>query len=142
MLDVEIINAWKRRGVREDDDDYEGRMNLVPPNNVATAVEHENQRAASPTMLLPMSANKEAACTAGTLCQAPDHANINSSMHCCLNCRGKIHSAMWCGKNRGNYIMSVGGPVLGCILLFALLLRLAPDCHSSYLPITRNMAYY
>ncbi len=99
MLDTEIIDAWKRRGVREDDDDYEGRMNLVPPNNVAAAVERENQRAASTTTPLPMPANKEAVCAASTLCQAPDHANINSSMHRCLNCRGKIHSAMWCGEN-------------------------------------------
>jgi hypothetical protein len=106
MLDVEIINAWKRRNVREDDDDYEGRMNLVPPNNVAAAVERENQRAASATTPLPMSANEEAACAAGMLCPAPDHANINSSMHRCLNCRGEIHRAMWCGKNWGDYIMS------------------------------------
>ncbi len=57
MLDAEIIDAWKRRGVREDDDDYEGRMNLVPPNNVAAAVEHKNQHAASATTPLPMSTN-------------------------------------------------------------------------------------
>ncbi len=99
MLDAEIINAWKCRGVGEDDDDYEGRMNLVPPNNVAAAVERENQRAASATTPLPMSANEEAACAAGTLCQAPDHTDINSLTHRRLNCRGKIHSAMWCGEN-------------------------------------------
>jgi hypothetical protein len=34
-----------------------------------------------------------------------------------------------------------GHPRLGCILLFALLLRLAPDRHSN-LRITRNTAYY
>jgi hypothetical protein len=106
MLDAEIIDAWKRRGVGEDDDNYEGRTNLVPPNNVAAAVECENQRAASTTTPLPMSANEEAACAAGTLCQAPDHADINMLTHHCLNCRGKIHSAIWCGKNWGNYIMS------------------------------------
>jgi hypothetical protein len=71
--------------------------NNEDPNTAATR---------TPTTLLPMSANKEAACAAGMLCQAPDHADINSSMHCCLNCRGEIHSAMWCGKNWGNYIMS------------------------------------
>ncbi len=102
MLDAEIIDAWKCRGVREDDDDYEGRMNLVPPNNVAAAVECKNQCAASATMPLPMSANEDAACAAGTLCQAPDHANINLSTHHCLNRRGKIHSTMWCGKNWGD----------------------------------------
>jgi hypothetical protein len=84
MLDADIIDAWKRRGVGEDDNDYEGRMNLVPPNNVAAAVERENQRAASAIRPLPMSANEEAVCAAGTLCQAPDHADINSSMHRCL----------------------------------------------------------
>jgi hypothetical protein len=68
MLDAKIINAWKRWGVREGDDDYEGRMNLVPPNNVAAAVECENQCAASATTPLPMSANEEAACAASTLC--------------------------------------------------------------------------
>jgi hypothetical protein len=56
-------------------------------------------------MPLPISTNKEAACAAGMLCQASDHANINSSMHHCLNCRGEIHSAMWCSRNWGNYIM-------------------------------------
>ncbi len=41
-MDAYIIDAWMRRDDREDDDAYEGRMNLGPPNNVAAAVEHEN----------------------------------------------------------------------------------------------------
>jgi hypothetical protein len=53
MLDTEIIDAWKRRGVREDDDDYEGRMNLVPPNNVAAAVERKNQSLPLPQRRCP-----------------------------------------------------------------------------------------
>ncbi len=43
-MDAYIIDAWMRRDDREDDDAYEGRMNLGPPNNVAAAVEHENQQ--------------------------------------------------------------------------------------------------
>ncbi len=46
MMDTYIIDAWMRRDDKEDDDAYEGRMNLGPPNNVAAAVEHENQRLA------------------------------------------------------------------------------------------------
>ena len=46
MMDAYIIDAWMRRDDREDDDAFEGRMNLGPPNNVAAAIEHENQRLA------------------------------------------------------------------------------------------------
>ena len=35
-----------------------------------------------------------------------DKAILNSSTHCCLNCNGKIHCALWCGENWGEYIKS------------------------------------
>ncbi len=45
-MDKVIIDAWERWRVREDDDAYEGRISLGPPNDVAAAYEHEVQRAA------------------------------------------------------------------------------------------------
>jgi hypothetical protein len=45
-MDTAIINAWERWRVREDDDAYEGRINLGPPNDVAAAYEHQDQRTA------------------------------------------------------------------------------------------------
>jgi hypothetical protein len=45
-MDTAIIDAWERRHVREDDDAYEGRINLGSPNDVAAAYEREDQRAA------------------------------------------------------------------------------------------------
>ncbi len=45
-MDKVIIDAWERRRVREDDDAYEGRISLGPPNIVAAAYEREDQRAA------------------------------------------------------------------------------------------------
>ncbi len=45
-MDTAIINAWEHRRVREDDDAYEGRINLGPPNDVAAAYEREDQCAA------------------------------------------------------------------------------------------------
>ena len=45
-MDAAIIDAWERRRVREDDDAYEGRISLGPPNDVAAAYEREDQRAA------------------------------------------------------------------------------------------------
>jgi hypothetical protein len=117
MMDEYIIDAWMHRGDGEDDDAYEGRMNLGPPNNVAAALEREDQRAASATTPLPISANKESVCAAGRLCNAPDHADLNSLTHRCLNCRGKIHSALWCGKNLGGvcqvgYLLDHSRPAL------------------------------
>ncbi len=41
-----IINAWKRWCVREDDDAYEGRINLGPLNDVPAAYKCKDQRAA------------------------------------------------------------------------------------------------
>jgi hypothetical protein len=102
-MDAYIIDAWMRRDDREDDDAYEGRMNLGPPNNVAVAVEHENQCTASATTPLAMSANKEEVCAAGAFCSAEANNNVNKSTHRCLNCRGRIHCAMFCGKNWGDY---------------------------------------
>ena len=105
-MDAFIIDAWERRGDREDDDAYEGRMSLGPPNNVAAAYARKDQRVAPATTPLPISANEESACAAGILCNAPDHADLNSSTHHCLYCRGKIHCALWCGKNWGEYVKS------------------------------------
>jgi hypothetical protein len=45
-MDKVIIDAWERRRVREDDDAYEGRISLGPPNNVAAAYKREDQCAA------------------------------------------------------------------------------------------------
>ncbi len=45
-MDKVIIDAWEHRRVREDDDAYEGRISLGPPNNVAAAYKREDQRAA------------------------------------------------------------------------------------------------
>jgi hypothetical protein len=45
-MDKVIIDAWERRRVREDDDNYEGRISLGPLNNVAAAYKREDQRAA------------------------------------------------------------------------------------------------
>jgi hypothetical protein len=45
-MDKVIIDAWERRHVQEEDDAYEGRISLGPPNDVATAYEREAQRAA------------------------------------------------------------------------------------------------
>jgi hypothetical protein len=36
-MDTAIINTWERRRVQEDDDAYEGRINLGPPNDVGAA---------------------------------------------------------------------------------------------------------
>ncbi len=44
-MDKVIIDAWERWSVREDDDAYEGRISLGPPNDVAAAYEREVQRA-------------------------------------------------------------------------------------------------
>ncbi len=44
-MDTAIIDAWEHRRVREDDDAYEGRINLGPPNDVAAAYEREVQGA-------------------------------------------------------------------------------------------------
>ncbi len=45
-MDTAIIDAWEHWRVREDDDAYEGRINLGPPNDVAAAYECKDQRAA------------------------------------------------------------------------------------------------
>ncbi len=45
-MDTAIIDAWERQRVRDDDDAYEGRINLGSPNDVAAAYEREDQRAA------------------------------------------------------------------------------------------------
>ncbi len=41
-MDTAIIDVWERRRVQEDDDAYEGRTNLGPPNDVAAAYERED----------------------------------------------------------------------------------------------------
>jgi hypothetical protein len=105
-MDAYIIDACELQGDREDDDAYEGRISLGPPNNVAATYARKDQCAAPTTTSFPISANEESACAVGRLCNAPDHADLNSSMHRCLNCRGKIHCALWCGKNWGEYVKS------------------------------------
>jgi hypothetical protein len=45
-------------------------------------------------------------CAAGALCVAPPGTDLSASAHRCLECRGKIHCAMWCGENWGEYIAS------------------------------------
>jgi hypothetical protein len=45
-MDTAFIDAWERRRVQEDDDAYEGRINLGPPNDVAAAYKRKDQRTA------------------------------------------------------------------------------------------------
>ncbi len=45
-MDTAIINAWERPRVREDDDAYEGRINLGPPNDAAAAYKRKDQHTA------------------------------------------------------------------------------------------------
>ncbi len=45
-MDTAIIDAWEHWRVREDDDAYEGRISLGPPNDVTVAYERKDQRAA------------------------------------------------------------------------------------------------
>ncbi len=45
-MDTAIIDAWEHWRVREDDDAYEGRINLGPPNDVPAAYKRKDQRAA------------------------------------------------------------------------------------------------
>jgi hypothetical protein len=40
-MDKVIIDAWERWRVREDDDAYEGRISLWPPNDVASTYERK-----------------------------------------------------------------------------------------------------
>jgi hypothetical protein len=43
-------------------------------------------------------------CAAGAFCTAPPGTDDNASAHRCLDCRRKIHCALWCGENWGEYI--------------------------------------
>ena len=45
-------------------------------------------------------------CAAGMMCTAPPGAKLSESPHHCLDCRRKIHTAIWCGKNWGEYVDS------------------------------------
>ncbi len=45
-MDTAIIYAWEHWRVQEDDDAYEGRINLGPPNDVSAAYEREDKHAA------------------------------------------------------------------------------------------------
>jgi hypothetical protein len=40
------------------------------------------------------------------LCVAPSGADVSASTHRCLDCRDKIHCAMWCGENWKEYLES------------------------------------
>ena len=41
---------------------------------------------------------QQAKCAAGSLCEAPDDAKLEESTHHCFECKGKIHSILWCGR--------------------------------------------
>ncbi len=45
-------------------------------------------------------------CATGMMCTAPPGAKLSESPHHCLDCRRKIHTAIWCGKNWGGYVDS------------------------------------
>jgi hypothetical protein len=42
-MDTAIIDAWEHRRVQENDDAYEGRISLGPPNDVAAAYKRKDQ---------------------------------------------------------------------------------------------------
>jgi hypothetical protein len=52
--DREIIEAWQRQGNREDDEAYQGRISLGPPNHVATVVKCKERHAAAALALAGM----------------------------------------------------------------------------------------
>ena len=50
--------------------------------------------------------NRSHECAAGAFCTAPPGTDVNASAHRCLDCQRKIHCALWCGENWGEYIES------------------------------------
>jgi hypothetical protein len=51
------------------------------------------------TVTMNNDSTRQAKCAAGSLCEAPDHAKLEESTHYCFECKGKIHSAIWWGRN-------------------------------------------
>ena len=47
-------------------------------------------------------------CAAGDFCRAPREASLEDSTHHCLECRGRVHCALWCGENWGEYTCNAG----------------------------------
>jgi hypothetical protein len=120
-VDKAIVDCWQlRRLVREDgrpgngrslaeedNDEYHWRMD-DPPDDVIAAVTHLDERREKTAELSALCEDDHTQheCAAGALCAAPPGTNGSASAHRCLDCRGKIHCAMWCGKNWGEYIKS------------------------------------
>ena len=52
--DREIIEAWQRQDVREDDEAYEGHIGLEPPPHIAAAVKRKQRRSAATMALAGM----------------------------------------------------------------------------------------
>jgi hypothetical protein len=114
-VDRAIIDRWRqRRLVRgdgrpgrgrgledEDNDEYQSRMEF-PPDDVVAAVTRLNDRREK-TAEDNLTQHE---CAAGALCVAPSGADVSASTHRCLDCRGKIHCAMWCGENWKEYLES------------------------------------
>ena len=91
----------------EDDDEYRWRMD-DPPDDVIAAVMRLDERREKTAELSALCEDDHTQheCAAGALCAAPPGTDVSASAHCCLDCRGKIHCAMWCGENWGEYIKS------------------------------------
>ena len=85
----------------EDDNEYRARMD-DPPDDVVAAVTRLNERREK-TAEDNLTQHK---CAAGALCVAPSGADVSATTHHCLDCRGKIHCAMWCGENWKEYLES------------------------------------
>lgn len=114
-VDRAIIDRWRqRRLVRgdgrpgrgqgledEDNDEYQSRMEF-PPDDVVAALTRLNDRQEE-TAEDNLTQHE---CAAGALCVAPSGADVSASTHRCLDCRGKIHCAMWCGENWKEYLES------------------------------------
>ena len=79
-----------------------------PPDDVIAAVTRLDERREKTTELSALCEDDHTQheCAAGALCAAPPGTDVSASAHRCLDCRGKIHCAMWCGENWGEYIES------------------------------------
>ena len=120
-VDQAIIDHWQLRCLvrgdgrpgrgrslaEEDDDEYRWRMD-DPPDDVIAAVTRLDERREKTAELSALWKvdHTQHECAAGTLCAAPPGTDVSASAYRCLDCRGKIHCAMWCGENWGEYIES------------------------------------
>ena len=79
-----------------------------PPDDVIAAVMCLDERREKTAELSALCEDDHTQheCAAGALCAAPPGTDVSASAHRCLDCRGKIHCAMWCGENWGEYIES------------------------------------